>query len=533
MEAVASYKKQPTDADGDRCAVPHQRSAREPEPEWRRGEWICAVVGLVVLSVSAVLFGQWRFIAPDEGFYLYAGRLVQEGVLPYRDFFFPQAPLSPCLFAAWFWVAGRSWVLARVFASVVTIAACVVLARLALAVYGRRAALWSLLAFALCAGVQLWLPTAKSTGFSALFLALGLDAFLRRGCAKRASFWLGLSVLARATMAPAALFLLVPLSRERGAYGKQVRGILLGAAVPALVGLAFLLLDPFNFWQGNFGYHLERSTFSDRYVAHRRWEIFRGLFGYGPDAGLGGFQFGLLAVGAALSLVSAVRAGWRKAVLPLVALILAAVNFLPEPPHLQYFSIVSFLMVPPAVAALDAAVSALQAQRCPVGLRRLAPAVALCASVLFAALGWEDAWRFVVTGERVVGVGKHSGDSWRVEKMAEVSRAIDAANSDGKPVLSGWAGYLVETESQALKGTENHFAFSWAQVNGFAPAEQDRRHILSLDRAVDAFVRGDAKLAVAYAGPGRTRALLDALQAKGAKRVAQVGFVEIVERGGQ
>ena len=296
-------------------------------------------VAVLILLLSSLYFGLNRFVAPDEGFYLYAARMVQEGLVPYRDFFFPQAPLSPYLFAGWFALVGRGWIEARIFAALVSAAACLTLARAASSIYGRRVALWSLPVFAVCIGVQVWMPTGKNTGLSALFLALSVDAFLRRGSAGRAAFWIGMSALTRATMAPAAVFLLLPLSLERRAYLRQLRSVLLGAAIPCLVALLFFASDPFNFWQGNLGYHLERTGFSDRYIGRQRWVILKGLFGAKSGIGIGGQQLLVLLVGSLIA-VYKVRAGEaRRAVFPLLTLSLVIVNFLPAPTYIQYFSV--------------------------------------------------------------------------------------------------------------------------------------------------------------------------------------------------
>ncbi len=486
-------------------------------------------VAVLILLLSSLYFGLNRFVAPDEGFYLYAARMVQEGLVPYRDFFFPQAPLSPYLFAGWFALVGRGWIEARIFAALVSAAACLTLARAASSIYGRRVALWSLPVFAVCIGVQVWMPTGKNTGLSALFLALSVDAFLRRGSAGRAAFWIGMSALTRATMAPAAVFLLLPLSLERGAYLRQLRSILLGAAIPCLIALLFFALDPFNFWQGNLGYHLERTGFSERYIANQRWVILKGLFGGKTGVGLGGAQFGVLVLGSVLSMVFCWRKGARFALLPALALMLAAVNFLPEPTYVQYFSVVAFLLVPAAVAGFSLLLVRSGALF-PGGGRVVVPVVGALSLALFTFLGKGDTTRFLETGESVAGVGKFSKSSWRIGTMKDVALAVDAANTSGKPVLSGWPGYLLESRAPALAGTENHFAFAWAAANSFSPAEQAARHIASQERAVQAFVDGEADIAVAYAGPKRSRPLLDALKARGAKRVAKVGWVEIVGR---
>lgn len=529
MEAVRKTAK---DEDVD-FSAPDGAPGRSQEPSHAHSGLLNLLLlfsAAATLVGSSLYFALRRFIAPDEGFYLYAARMVQEGLVPYRDFFFPQAPLAPYLFAGWFSLAGRGWVEARVFSALVTVAACLVLARAAAAVYGRRVALWSLPVFAVCIGVQVWMPTGKNTALAALFLALSLDAFLRRSSAGKAAFWIGLSVLTRATMAPAALFLLIPLSQERRVYGRQLKATLLGAAIPSAIALLFCLLDPFNFWQGNLGYHLERTGFSDRYIERQRWIILKGLLGAKSGVGIGGTQFLLLCIGAAIAALGARWAGWRHAVLPLVASFLAVVNFLPSPTYIQYFSAVGFVLVPPAVAGAEVLLRAC-ADRfawCSQCVLITAAVAGLCA---FALLGLSDAQRFLQTGDGVPGVGKYSGSSWRIDQMSEVARAIDAANLSGKPVLSGWPGYLLESRSAAFKGAENNFAFTWSQVSNMPEAEQERRHVISQARAVRAFLNGETDVAVAYAGPRRSRPLLDALQARGAQRVAKVGWVEIVARG--
>jgi len=59
--------------------------------------WFLAVLGCAVLAFAAVWLGG---LNQDEGWYLYAARLVSEGKTPYRDFFYTQAPVMPMVYAA-------------------------------------------------------------------------------------------------------------------------------------------------------------------------------------------------------------------------------------------------------------------------------------------------------------------------------------------------------------------------------------------------------------------------------------------------
>ena len=58
--------------------------------------WILASVIAVFVAVLAVW---WGAVNQDEGWYLYAARLVGEGKVPYRDFFFTQGPVLPYIYS--------------------------------------------------------------------------------------------------------------------------------------------------------------------------------------------------------------------------------------------------------------------------------------------------------------------------------------------------------------------------------------------------------------------------------------------------
>ena len=54
---------------------------------------------LLVAAGVAAFAVWWGAVNQDEGWYLYASRLVSEGKLPYRDFFFTQGPVLPFLYS--------------------------------------------------------------------------------------------------------------------------------------------------------------------------------------------------------------------------------------------------------------------------------------------------------------------------------------------------------------------------------------------------------------------------------------------------
>lgn len=59
--------------------------------------WLLAAFGCAVLAFAAVWLGG---LNQDEGWYLYAAKMVSEGKVLYRDFFYTQAPVMPIVYSA-------------------------------------------------------------------------------------------------------------------------------------------------------------------------------------------------------------------------------------------------------------------------------------------------------------------------------------------------------------------------------------------------------------------------------------------------
>lgn len=61
--------------------------------------WPIAIVATVVLASANIWFGE---LNQDEGWYLYSGRMVAEGQLPFIDFASTQGPVMAFVYAvAW------------------------------------------------------------------------------------------------------------------------------------------------------------------------------------------------------------------------------------------------------------------------------------------------------------------------------------------------------------------------------------------------------------------------------------------------
>ncbi len=95
---------------------------------------------ITVLALANLLFGD---LNQDEGWYLYAARLVAGGDLPYRDFAFTQGPVMPCLYSlVWPFIDAHGLAAGRLLSVLMFLACCAGAASLAagIALPGRKSA---------------------------------------------------------------------------------------------------------------------------------------------------------------------------------------------------------------------------------------------------------------------------------------------------------------------------------------------------------------------------------------------------------
>jgi hypothetical protein len=484
-----------------------------------------------VLVVTTCYVALERFIARDEGFYLYAAKLVAQGQVPYRDFFFPQAPLSPYIFSLWMNIANFSWISARACAAFFTIGCGGLIYLFTRAYFGRWAALLALPLFAMTVAIQAWMPIAKNTVLATFLLLLALYMGLIRKQSGWGAFFMGLSVLTRLTYAPLGLLLLFPTGQTWREYRTQLRGLLLGCLPSLGIVLFFYLQDPFNFLQDNWVYHQQRSNLSDKIFARKRWRLVNVLFGLKKGTGMGGYQVLGLGVAALCGFVGSLRTFICWWPLALIIAILFAVSLLPEPAYLQYFSPFVMLLIPLSSVGLLCASRAISRI---LPLHRLRGAVVLLA--IFVGMFWyggegkRDFTRFLITGDDVIGVGRHNSRAWRLAFVSKVAKVIDEQNVSRKPVFSSWPGYLLETDSGALSGTENQFGHTWANYERMTATEQEKRHIMTRKRVLEAYANEEFDVYALFIGKGRTTPLERAVRKQGAKRARVIDGFSLYSR---
>lgn len=431
-----------------------------------------------------------RFIDGDEGFYLLVSRLVLMHKRPYLDFFYQQAPLLPYVYALWMKFAGVTWISAKALAALLT----ALLGTLLYEDVCHETRKWlagvvAVIMFASSTLIVAWFPVVKTFSLAGLLLFAAYVAVSRlsatspRWLMGAGGLLLGLSVDTRSY-----LLLLAPLflwwifrNSDAGARRASILWFLGGFTIAMVPCLYFFISSPDAFLFDNLGYHAIRSSEGLIGMWRDKLSVLLMLFFGGAEGN--GIQASILL---ALNLEflfsigkSSIGRSTRRRRYPpqlafQIAVIVGVISFLPTPPFLQYFCFcVPFLLVG-AVCVVNDLSATLESRR-----DRLV-AVALCVAILGIYLGASanDFRKYLVTGDGIEGLRatRDKGD-WRLQRIIEVSQAIDQIATPGEMVASFWPGYVFQTKALPFPGFENNFGLPVSER--LTASRRARYHIIS------------------------------------------------------
>ncbi len=431
------------------------------------------VLVMAVFCLQSIFFSFLalrRLIAPDEGFYLFAARLITEGYAPYIDFFYPQMPYLPYLYGLWNLFFANDWSWSRLLSALFTSASGALLFFVCLKKMGLLAGVASTVLFCSSNFVFPWYLTAQTYASSVFFLLCAYTLVLtgnnfeeKSGRSKSAlfssGFFLGLASGVRlffAGLFPLFILYLLFASKDLKERVKDSAWLLLGFTVALLPALVLASLDWKSFHFNNLGYHFIRSeeTFQDGLAAKVR--MAKVLFGFIEARQFAGFSIVILLY---LSLLQALVRLQRQKLPDLAFLIAAAlfvINFLPTPSYHQYFStLVPFLIIS-SLLFLDWLASFMF--RFKTTGRLLFVTIAVFLFWQYIKHFPSDYRNFTKTGHGVTGIGvSRPAHFWNIETISKVSQAIDRHSQKGDKVVAIWPGYLFTTRASILPGLENHF----------------------------------------------------------------------------
>jgi hypothetical protein len=409
-----------------------------------------------------------RFVAADEGFYLLASRLVSEGKELYLDFFYPQMPLFPYLFAGWFNLNGIGWESARILLAVsLALFAFVFFEHLKQSL-NFKLALLGLIMFCGAEPIIAWFTVAKPYGLSALLLFVAYLAVKNTSKHKALPLVAGIA-LAFATNFRLYLCALFPIyfyeylivSQEH--KKKDILTFSLGFLLGLSPNLYWIIKDFELFYFNNLGYHFERASAAILDSMPSKLNILKGLFAFKLST-RGGFQYALLIYPAIIYIFSCFLRRKRLGLALNLSVAIFLVSFIPSPAFYQYFSI----MIPFLLIVL------LELIKLCSGSRLWFVFIPLCA--LYFAASASAIYRYTESGVGVPGVrGEENRQISTISHVDRVSEAITRYSVPGDTVMSFWPGYLLSSDAQALSGMENQF---WSRMDTKLSTDELKRYKL-------------------------------------------------------
>jgi MFS family permease len=233
-------------------------------------------LALLVLAIEAYILIFYRQINLDEGWYLWAGKLVYEGKVPFRDFAFPQSPLLPYvygIFQSWW---GEGLLQGRFTTLLITCLNLALWMRLA----RRLGNIWTVVVFLWLLAGTLFVgtyhfayvaPYALTAFFLTLSISVALSALPERRREVLAVIFWGLAVGTRLSVAvvivPLGLYLL--FKSQRRWRSTLVIGLTGALALGALFGPFFAAARDVLFYD-LFGFHTDRMPLEWQWRAMRQ-----------------------------------------------------------------------------------------------------------------------------------------------------------------------------------------------------------------------------------------------------------------------
>lgn len=497
-----------------------------------KGLWGSAVAVLLALTVLNLFKGD---LNQDEGWYLYAARMVSEGRFPYIDFAYPQGPVMPFVYVIARPLVDAFGVLGgRLFSALLGLAGLVIASLLAARLVSpERRNLAAFLAFCL-ASVNVYqnyyLASVKTYSLCALFLVSGFLAltFAKGKYGGLAAFASGiLLALAAGTRTSAgavlpvvfiALFAAVVQVRKwQNTIDSSGAGAIIGDAAVSKINpwiwlwftagavlaalvifLPFALKAPSALWLALVEYHTGRSSGSlAAAVAYKAGFISRLVQAYFVPVAL-------LAAGALFMLMNRRRTEWRslfsvvgeapllRAVLIAIWISVAAVSLLHFSAPFPYedYQVIIFPLFAVAVAVMLAGFPECDAKQAP-GLPAFPGGswlpllvLLLCTASAFSS-PINQAW-FVGQRDRIWWPLK---DEAPLRKLQRVGKIIKSMTRPGDILLTQDVYLAVETGLRLPRGMEMgqfcYFPF-WSREKATACHVLNRDMMLDLLNTVEA-----------------------------------------------
>lgn len=462
------------------------------EPSIARPALYVVVAAFFTAAVLPMAF--LRVVDEHEGIELIAARLVMEGQVPYHDFFYPDMPLLPLLYAGWMALTGLSWYSARLLSALLAIALGLVLVRYVERTTGRQTSMLAALVFGVSGVALVRYPVAQA------YVVVTLLVFLAFAIAETApARWkslvsglcLGFAIDARIyLLALLPVFAVAAVRDEDGR--RQLRRLLFGTAVGVVPNLYFIARGP-EVW----AFDVLRHHVAGGEAWHGGLSELSHLLGITGSFGAASLQTTLLFLVWLGSVTSAVLVRERLPRSTPIVSVLLLLNLLPSSTPGGYVYTMLPFLVAHAVVLIPRITDAVPGRDGDAMRRRLARALGT-AVALYVVVAPVDMATSVIGEDVADASGASAAGQWQIAAINRVGRAVD---QEMPPVatsaISAWPGYLVESRTRIFPGLENPLALSYAER--LTPEQASRYHLLSHTELV-AHIRAHTAPVVVLAG---------------------------------
>ncbi len=220
-----------------------------------------AVLIIILFCMMTALFIFTGEVNEDEGWYLYASKLVYCGKIPYVDFAYTQPPVLPFIYGGLQWsFGGGSLLLGRIITAIFGLLTLIFTMGVARKLAGKIGSLLAGAAISVNPFVIYHITITKTYALSALLITLSLFLIIHDGSGKirypLAVTLLSLGTGVRLTVFPMLILALGYIAIVDKKY--LFRSILTSGLTLLSIFLPFFLMDPRATYFNILGYHLAR-----------------------------------------------------------------------------------------------------------------------------------------------------------------------------------------------------------------------------------------------------------------------------------
>lgn len=415
---------------------------------------------------AAMVFVFNRTIDADEGFYLAAAQRVADGLMPYVDFFFPQAPLMPLSFFALSKWGLTSLYLLRIIASLAGVGTTLVMYRLVReSLSDRNLAVVAAFLTAFSGLFLTWHSTFKPYAFVDLALLASFYFFVkttREGASEKSIFlaWLllGIAINFRSVfliLLPVYVYALLQQQKRGTLNAKVISMALIGLLFPSLPAIYLFAQAPGEFLFNNLGFHLQREPINPLSALLLHKLTVFGKFLALPQT--------ILLIGMTIGSYVLLRARhidgspiYKPAAI--FAALIGLIYLVPTPVHLQYFQQTLVFLI---ILSMPCVAFILKYDRMKTILRS--------ASVLYLIGIVPFAYLFIIAP-------RETDHRFERGQLMQVISSINSNSSATDTLLSEWAGYSALSSRAQIPGSEHvgfHFPLQLSEE------EYNRHHLLT------------------------------------------------------